>query len=50
MYLIDTNIWLENLLDQERAKEVKEFLNNVKTSQLYVSDFALQWRSQMDCA
>ncbi len=41
MYLIDTNIWLENLLDQERAKEVKEFLNNVETRLLYISDFTL---------
>jgi hypothetical protein len=32
---------LENLLDQERAKEVKEFLNNVKTNRLYISDFTL---------
>ncbi|HED36632.1 MAG TPA: PIN domain-containing protein [Ignavibacteria bacterium] len=41
MYLIDTNIWLENLLDQDRAREVKEFLNNVKSNRLYISDFAL---------
>jgi len=41
MYLIDTNIWLENLLDQERAKEVKEFLNNIETRLLYISDFTL---------
>ena len=41
MYLIDTNIWLENLLDQKRAKEVKEFLNNVETRLLYISDFTL---------
>lgn len=26
MYLVDTNIWLERLLDQERSAEVGRFL------------------------
>jgi hypothetical protein len=25
MYLVDTNIWLERLLDQERSEEVGQF-------------------------
>jgi len=25
MYLVDTNIWLERLLDQEKSEEVGEF-------------------------
>lgn len=27
MYLVDTNIWLERLLDQERSAEVGRFLS-----------------------
>ncbi len=26
MYLVDTNVWLERLLDQEKSVEVGEFL------------------------
>jgi len=29
MYLVDTNIWLERLLDQEKSDEVGEFLSAV---------------------
>ena len=25
MYLVDTNIWLERLLDQDRAEEVRQY-------------------------
>lgn len=31
MYLVDTNIWLERLLDQERSDEVARFLDHVPT-------------------
>lgn len=41
MYLLDTNIWLELLLDQEKAIEVKEFLNFIKDSEIYISSFSL---------
>ena len=41
MYLIDTNIWLELLLDQERAAEVASFLQAVDTSSLAMTDFTL---------
>lgn len=41
MYLLDTNIWLERLLDQERADDVGRFLENIPSDQLYITDFAL---------
>jgi predicted nucleic acid-binding protein len=41
MYLVDTNIWLERLLDQERSAEVGEFLAQTPTDRLLVTDFTL---------
>ena len=41
MYLVDTNIWLERLLDQERSAEVGEFLAQTPTDRLLMSDFTL---------
>ena len=41
MYLVDTNILLEMLLEQERAKETEQFLREIPGQQLYVSEFAL---------
>jgi len=41
MYLVDTNIWLERLLDQDRSDEVGDFLALVSTDQLLMSDFSL---------
>jgi len=41
MYLIDTNIWLERMLDQEKSKEVGEFLDKIPSSQLFMTDFSL---------
>jgi uncharacterized protein len=41
MYLIDTNIWLERLLDQKRSQEVGQFLDQVPSERLYMSDFTL---------
>jgi len=40
VYLVDTNVWLERLLDQERSEEVAEFLSSVSTTQLCITDFA----------
>ena len=40
MYLVDTNIWLERLLDQARSEEVGQFLEQVPSEQLFVTDFA----------
>ena len=41
MYLIDTNIWLELLLKQDKAGEVASFLQTVDTSSLAITDFTL---------
>jgi len=41
MYLVDTNIWLERLLDQERSDEVGEFLSAVPSDQMGITDFSL---------
>ena len=41
MYLLDTNIWLERLLDQERSAEVGEFLQQTPSEELMISDFSL---------
>jgi predicted nucleic acid-binding protein len=40
-YLVDTNIWLELLLNQENSKVVSEFLRLISPTQLFVSDFAI---------
>lgn len=41
MYLVDTNIWLERLLGQEKSEIVGKFLDRVPSDQLYITDFAL---------
>jgi uncharacterized protein len=46
MYLVDTNVWLERLLDQDRSDEVGDFLARVSTAQLLMSDFSLHYHSQ----
>ncbi|MEX0982937.1 MAG: PIN domain-containing protein, partial [Bacteroidales bacterium] len=40
-YLVDTNIWLERLLDQEKSEVVFNFLNTVSNSQIFISDFTV---------
>src|SRR5438128_10165240 len=40
MYLVDTNIWLEHLLNQSKAREASQFITGVDTSQLFLSDFS----------
>lgn len=40
MYLVDTNIWLERLLDQVKSQEVGKFLERVPSEQLFITDFA----------
>lgn len=39
--LLDTNIWLELLLAQQRAEEVQTFLQRSNTADLAMTDFAL---------
>jgi len=41
MYLMDTNVWLERLLDQERSWEVGRFLEQAPSDQLFITDFSL---------
>ena len=40
MYLIDTNIWLERLLDQTKSEEVRRFLDQISLDQLLITDFS----------
>ncbi|MBS3772444.1 MAG: hypothetical protein KGY69_19490 [Bacteroidales bacterium] len=40
-FLVDTNIWLERLLNQERSLEVKKFLDNSPSELIIISDFSL---------
>jgi hypothetical protein len=41
MYLVDTNIFLELLLEQNKAEEVREFFKKNKASTLYVTEFTI---------
>ena len=41
MYLVDTNIFLEALLDQEKQDEVKSFLQRVDLSSIFITDLSL---------
>ena len=40
MYLVDTNLWLERLLDQVRSEEVGRFLERVEPERLFITDFS----------
>jgi len=40
-YLIDTNIWLERLLDQEKSETVSLFLDQIPLEIVFVSDFTI---------
>jgi len=41
MYLIDSNIWFELLLKQEKSDDAADFLKNIQLEQLNISDFTL---------
>lgn len=41
MYLVDTNVWLELLLEQEKSEKVYKFLKNIEASLLSITDFSL---------
>lgn len=41
MFLIDTNVWLELLLMQEKADEVHKFFMNIDADLLAITDFSL---------
>jgi uncharacterized protein len=40
-YLIDTNVWLERLLDQEKSEIASRFFDLIPTDELFVSDFSI---------
>lgn len=40
MYLVDTNVWLERLLDQQRSQEVGLFLERTPPERLCLTDFS----------
>jgi predicted nucleic acid-binding protein len=40
VHLVDTNVWLERLLDQTRSEEVGQFLARIPSERLFISDFA----------
>ena len=37
MYLVDTNIWLERLLEQAKSEEVGQFLDQTPTNQSFIT-------------
>jgi len=41
MYLVDTNVWLELLLEQEKETEVRQFFQSVEARLLSITDFSL---------
>lgn len=41
MFLLDTNIWLERLLNQEKSGQVVEFLQHITSERLFITDFSL---------
>jgi predicted nucleic acid-binding protein len=40
MFLLDTNVWLERLLDQSGSKDVGIFLEKYPSDQLIITDFS----------
>lgn len=40
-YLIDTNVWLERLLDQEKSVIASKLFDLIPTDLLFVSDFSI---------
>ena len=40
-YLVDTNVWLERLLDQEKSEIASRFFNLIPTDELFISDFTI---------
>ena len=40
-YLVDTDVWLERLLDQEKSEIASRFLDLISVEDLFVSDFSI---------
>lgn len=41
MFLVDTNVWLEMLLEQEKAGEARKFIQGVEAENLAITEFSL---------
>ncbi|MBS3948445.1 MAG: type II toxin-antitoxin system VapC family toxin [Dethiobacter sp.] len=41
MYLVDTNVWLELFLEQEKAAEVRRFFQQVEARLIAITEFSL---------
>jgi predicted nucleic acid-binding protein len=41
MYLVDTNVWLELLLEQAKADEARQFFQGVESTSLAITEFSL---------
>lgn len=41
MYLIDTHVWLERLLDREKSAEAAKFFEQIPGDLLFMTDFSL---------
>src|SRR3972149_588508 len=41
MYIVDTNIWLELLLEQEKEADVRQFFQSINSPSLSITDFSL---------
>ena len=41
MYLVDTNILLEGLLEQEKAQTVRSFFQTIDPGQIFITDLSL---------
>jgi predicted nucleic acid-binding protein len=39
-YLVDTNVWLERLLDQDKSEVTSKFLDLIPIDKIFISDFA----------
>ena len=40
MYLVDTNIFIEGLLGQKKAKDVQAFLQNISLDNIFMTDLS----------
>ncbi len=40
-YLVDTNVWLERLLDQEKSNVAQKFFDSISPLNIFVSDSAI---------
>lgn len=41
MYLVDTNVWLELLLDHNKAEDARQFFKRVEADLLAITEFSL---------